>query len=64
MHVLCSKDPDPRKSAMYLLPGSSPGSQTATDYRFGLLNMKIEEYTWLADLHHGPILLRYGSSRL
>ena len=64
MHVLCRKDPDPRKSAMYLLPGSSPGSQTATDYRFGLLNTEIEEYIRLADLHHGLVLLRYGSSRL
>ena len=35
MHVLCRKDPDPRKSEMHLLPGSSPGSQTATDHRFG-----------------------------
>ena len=59
MHVLCRKDPDPRKSAMYLLPGSSPGSQTATDYRFGLPNTEIEEYTQLADLYHGLILLRY-----
>ena len=30
MHVLCRKDPDPRTSgSLYLLPGSSPGSQTA-----------------------------------
>ena len=64
MHVLCRKDPDPRKSDMYLLPGSSRGTQTATDYRFGLLDTEIEEYTRLADLHHGLILLRYGSSRL
>lgn len=49
---------------MYLLPGCSPGSQTATDYRFGLLSTEIEEYTRLADLHHGLVLLRYGSSRL
>ena len=65
MHVLCRKDPDPRTSeSLYLLPGSSPGSQTAADYRFGLLDEEIQEYTRLADLHHGLVLLRYGSSRL
>ena len=47
-----------------LLPGSSSGSKSAADYRFGLLDCEIEEYTRLADLHHGLMLLRYGSSRL
>lgn len=64
MHVLCRKDPDPRTSELYSLPGSSPGSECATDYRFGLLDSELEEYTKLADLHHGLVLLRYGSSRL
>ena len=64
MHVLCRKDPDPRNAECYLLPAASPGSQSATDYRFGLLNSEIEEYRRLADLHHGLMLLRYGSSRL
>lgn len=65
MHVLCRKDPDPRTSeSLYLLPGSSPGSQTAADYRFGLLDEEIQEYSRLADLHHGLVLLRYGSSHL
>ena len=64
MHVLCRKDPDPRTSESYLLAGSSPGSQSAADYRFGLLDAEIEEYTRLADLHHGLMLLHYGSSRL
>lgn len=64
MHVLCRKDPDPRMCDTYLLPGSSSGSKSAADYRFGLLDCEIEEYTRLADLHHGLMLLRYGSSRL
>ena len=64
MHVLCQKDPDPRICETYLLPGSSSGSKSAADYRFGLLDCEIEEYTRLADLHHGLMLLRYGSSRL
>ena len=65
MHVLCRKDPDIRTSeSLYLLPGSSPGSQTAADYRFGLLDEEIQGYSRLADLHHGLVLLRYGSSRL
>ena len=64
MHVLCRKDPDPRLSESSLLPGSSAGSQNARDYRFGLLDSEIEEYTRLGDLHHGLMLLRYGSSRL
>jgi len=49
MHVLCRKDPEPRKSEMHLLPGSSPGSLTATDCWFGLLNSEIEEYNEQAD---------------
>ena len=57
-------DPDPRLSESSLLPGSSAGSQNARDYRFGLLESEIEEYIRLADLHHGLMLLRYGSSRL
>ena len=64
MHVLCRKDPDPRMCDTYLLPGSSSGSKSAADYRFGLLDCEIKEYTRLADLHHGLMLLRYGSSRL
>ena len=64
MHVLCRKDPDPRMCDTYLLPGSSSGSKSAADYRFGLLDCEIEEYTRLADLRHGLMLLRYGSSRL
>ena len=64
MHVLCRKDPDPRMCETYLLPGSSSGSKSAADYRFGLLDCEIEEYTRLADLHHGLMLLGYGSSRL
>ena len=47
-----------------LLPGSSSGSKSAADYRFRLLVGEIEEYTRLADLRHGLMLLRYGSSRL
>ena len=47
-----------------LLPGSSSGSKSAEDYRFRLLDCEIEEYTRLADLRHGLMLLRYGSSRL
>ena len=64
MHVLCREDPDPRLSESSLLPGSSAGSQNARDYRFGLLESEIEEYTRLGDLHHGLMLLRYGSCRL
>lgn len=64
MHVLCRKDPDPRRSDLHLLPGSAAGSNCATDYRFGLLESEIAEYKQLADLHHGLMLLRYGSSRL
>lgn len=64
MHVICRKDPDPRTSEPHLLPGSTAGSNCASDYRFGLLESEIEEYKRLADLHHGLMLLRYGSSRL
>lgn len=64
MHVICRKDPDPRTSELTLLPGATAGSNCASDYRFGLLESEIEEYKWLADLHHGLMLLRYGSSRL
>ena len=64
MHVLSRKDPDPRKSDLHLLLGSTAGSNCATDYRFGLLESEIAEYKQLADLHHGLMLLRYGSSRL
>lgn len=64
MHVLCRRDPDPRTSDQHLLPGSAVGSNCATDYRFGLLESEIVEYKQLADLHHGLMLLRYGSSRL
>ena len=54
MHVLCRKNPDPRNSQCYLLPAASPSP----------LNSEIEDYTRLADLHHGLMLLRYVSSRL
>jgi hypothetical protein len=64
MHVLCRKDPDPRKSEKHLLPGASKDSNNVSDYRFGLLESEIDEYKKLADLHHGLMLLRYGSSRL
>lgn len=64
MHVLCKKDPDPRLSQSSLLPGSSAGSHNARDYRFGLLESEIDEYTCPADLPHGLMLLHYGSSRL
>lgn len=52
MHVICRKDPDPRTSELTLLPGATAGSNCASDYRFGLLESEIEEYKWLADLHH------------
>lgn len=58
MHVLCRKD------KLELLPDRSSGSTDVKDYRFGLTELEIEEYRHLADLHHGLMLLRYGSSRL
>lgn len=64
MHIICRKDPDPRMSEPHLLPGSTAGSNCASDYRFGLLESETEEYKRLADLHHGLMLIRYGSSRL
>ena len=64
MHIICHKDPDPRSSELHLLPGSTAGLKCASDYQFRLLKSEIEEYKRLADLHHGLILLRYGSSRL
>ena len=64
MHVICHKDPDPRTSEPHLLPDSTASSNCASDYQFGLLESEIEEYKWLADPHHGLMLLRYVSSRL
>ena len=64
MHVHCRKDPDPRKSDECQVAGRPLGSRDVKNYRFGLLESEIMEYRELADLHHGLMLLRYGSSRL
>lgn len=64
MHVLCRKDPDPRISDEYLIDNQQSPPRIAESYRFGLLESEIQDYRHLADLHHGLVLLRYGSSRL
>ena len=53
LHLICRKDPDPRKE-----------QSNCNAYTFGLQSEEIEKYVKLSDLFHGLMLHRYGAAGL